>query len=60
MVWAATTGFGCAWKQCPGGVGTLVACEYTPPGNVMGDDNQYFRDNVKPQTTGQPSDQFSS
>lgn len=60
MVWKDTTAIGCAWKQCPGSVGTLVACEYAPHGNIVGNNNQYFRDNVKPQTKGKPTDKFSS
>lgn len=26
--------------------GTLIACEYDPPGNFVGDNNQHFKDNV--------------
>ena len=35
-------------------------CEYYPPGNVVGDDNQYFVDNVKPLTKGRDSDTVES
>ncbi|KAF3386698.1 Cell wall protein PRY3 [Penicillium rolfsii] len=28
--------------------GWYVVCEYTPPGNVVGDHNEYFKKNVKP------------
>lgn len=60
VVWKKTTSFGCAYKSCPGSTGTLVACEYSPPGNIVGNNNQYFKDNVKPQTKGKPSDTFHS
>lgn len=31
-------------------------CEYYPPGNVVGNNNQYFVDNVKPQMKGRVTD----
>lgn len=31
-------------------------CEYFPAGNVVGDNNQYFKDNVKKQTKGKSTD----
>lgn len=31
-------------------------CEYYPPGNVVGDNNQYFKDNVKKQSKGSKND----
>lgn len=31
-------------------------CEYYPPGNVIGDNNQFFIDNVKPQIKGEAGD----
>lgn len=60
MVWKNTKSIGCAWKQCPGSVGTFVACEYSPAGNIVGDNNQHFKDNVQKQTKGKASDKFSS
>ena len=41
-VWKATAGVGCAKKDCPGGV--LMSCNYSPPGNVIGQ----FQQNVLP------------
>jgi hypothetical protein len=37
-----------------------VVCEYYPPGNVVGDNNQYFKDNVKKQTKGKKTDTVES
>lgn len=55
VVWKATTQVGCAAVQCQDGTifsgmggraSTYVLCEYMRPGNVVGNNNQYFRDNV--------------
>lgn len=35
-------------------------CEYFPPGNVVGDNNQYFKDNVPKQAKGNPADTVES
>ncbi len=40
--------------------GWYVVCEYYPPGNVVGDNNQYFVDNVKKQVKGKASDTVES
>jgi hypothetical protein len=37
-----------------------VVCEYYPPGNVEGDNNQFFVDNVKRQVLGVASDTVES
>jgi hypothetical protein len=31
-------------------------CEYYPPGNVNGENNRYFKENVKKQTKGKDTD----
>jgi hypothetical protein len=36
--------------------GYFVVCEYYPPGNVEGDNNQFFKDNVHRQVKGKPTD----
>lgn len=36
LVWKATTDVGCARRWCGGGENWLLACEYWPRGNVMG------------------------
>ncbi len=40
--------------------GYYVVCEYYPPGNVEGDNNQYFIDNVPKQAKGKASDTVES
>lgn len=40
--------------------GWYIVCEYYPPGNVVGDNNQYFIDNVKKQVKGKASDTVES
>jgi len=40
--------------------GWYVVCEYYPPGNVVGDNNQFFIDNVKKQIKGKASDTVES
>ena len=56
LVWKATTEVGCAATSCdsqilPGGSsGTQVwffICEYAPAGNVIGNNNEYFEENVQ-------------
>ena len=59
LVWRGTTTVGCGRQNCNGEDGTpgwYVVCEYDPPGNVVGDDNRFFIDNVKPQIKGDASD----
>jgi hypothetical protein len=63
VVWSNTTTVGCGRQDCNGEDGTpgwYVVCEYYPPGNVEGDNNQYFVDNVKPQVKGQADDTVES
>jgi hypothetical protein len=36
--------------------GYYIVCEYYPVGNVGGDNNQYYKDNVKKQIKGKPTD----
>ncbi|KAH8815414.1 CAP domain-containing protein [Xylogone sp. PMI_703] len=63
LVWANTTSVGCGRANCSGENGTpgwYVVCEYYPPGNVEGEDNQFFKDNVRKQTTGKASDTVES
>ncbi len=45
------------------GIGTpgfYVVCEYYPAGNIVGDNNQFFIDNVKKQVKGKPTDTVES
>ncbi|KAG0225122.1 hypothetical protein BGW42_004635 [Actinomortierella wolfii] len=46
VVWRSTTSVGCAKKYC--GSWTIYICNYSPPGNIVGNNGQYFRDNVWP------------
>ncbi|EED18728.1 extracellular SCP domain protein Pry1, putative [Talaromyces stipitatus ATCC 10500] len=60
LVWKATTDVGCGLADCSanlngdnGGktgkaVGWFLVCEYWPPGNVVGDHDKYFEENVEP------------
>ena len=34
----------------------MIVCEYWPRGNVAGDGNQYYKDNVKVQVKGKDTD----
>jgi len=59
VVWRNTTSVGCGRFACNGKnktPGYYVVCEYYPPGNVNGADDQYFIDNVKEQVKGKESD----
>lgn len=63
LVWRNTTSVGCGRMNCTGENGTpgwYVVCEYYPQGNIVGDDNQYFKDNVLAQTEGKASDTVES
>ncbi|KAI6712856.1 hypothetical protein JHW43_004585 [Diplocarpon mali] len=65
LVWSNTTTVGCGVRRSvaddrTGTPGFYVVCEYYPPGNVVGDNNQYFRDNVKKQTRGKRTDTVES
>ena len=49
LVWQSTQATGCGWTDCNGknGLdGIYVVCEYWPEGNIEGDDNSYFEQNV--------------
>jgi hypothetical protein len=63
LVWKGTTEVGCGVTNCPPvsssssssddsgsnpAQGWFVVCEYRPPGNVVGDDNIWFTQNVDP------------
>jgi len=58
LVWKATTDVGCGVADCSANnsdnsddgkaVGWFLVCEYWPPGNVVGDHNEYFKENVQP------------
>lgn len=37
-----------------------MVCEYYPQGNIVGDNNQYFVDNVKKQVKGKLTDTVES
>ena len=52
LVWKATTSTGCAAVDCsgkPGMDGWFVVCEYWPAGNVVGENNLFFKENVQAQ-----------
>jgi len=40
--------------------GWYVVCEYFPAGNVVGDNNQFFKDNVPKEIKGKLSDTVES
>ncbi|GAA5875429.1 hypothetical protein JCM8547_004403 [Rhodosporidiobolus lusitaniae] len=53
VVWKGTTQLGCYMGTCQGlaivkadEYAAYLVCEYSPPGNIVGDNNQYFADNV--------------
>lgn len=63
LVWSNTTSVGCGRTSCQGKgdtPGFYVVCEYWPAGNIVGDNNQYFVDNVKKQSKGKASDTVES
>lgn len=63
LVWSNTTSVGCGRTSCQGEnqtPGWYVVCEYFPAGNIVGDNNQYFIDNVKKQVKGKASDTLES
>jgi len=52
LVWKSTQSTGCGWTNCNGknGLeGVILVCEYWPPGNLVGDDNHWFEQNVSPE-----------
>jgi uncharacterized protein YkwD len=44
LIWKATTEIGCYNRQCGGS--QYLMCEYKTPGNVVGNNGQYFTENV--------------
>lgn len=56
LVWRASRTVGCARVNCTSdnkdddgkASGWYVVCEYYPAGNIVGDHNEYFRENVLP------------
>ncbi|KAI1614441.1 CAP domain-containing protein [Exophiala viscosa] len=55
LVWKSTQATGCGWTNCNGknGLeGVFLVCEYYPPGNIVGDNNSYFKSNISPQKSG--------
>ncbi|KAF8933757.1 hypothetical protein BGZ58_006129 [Dissophora ornata] len=48
VVWKSTKTVGCAKKFCPGSNWYIYICEYDPPGNIVGGNNVYFKENVLP------------
>lgn len=54
---------GCGRAACNGKNGTpgfYVVCEYFPPGNVVGQNGRFFRENVKKQSSGKVGDTVES
>lgn len=52
LVWKGTTSTGCAAVNCTGKGGMdgfFLVCEYYPPGNIVGDNNAFFVQNVQSQ-----------
>jgi hypothetical protein len=52
LVWKDTASVGCAAVDCTGKnslKGFVVVCEYWPPGNMVGQENAFFRANVQEQ-----------
>jgi Cysteine-rich secretory protein family len=57
LVWKETTSVGCAAVDCSGKNGLkgyVTVCEYWPAGNVVGQQNAYFRANVQAQIHEEP------
>ncbi|EXJ96443.1 hypothetical protein A1O1_01569 [Capronia coronata CBS 617.96] len=49
LVWKSTQATGCGWTDCDGKnnvSGVFLVCEYWPPGNVVGQNNYWFKQNV--------------
>jgi hypothetical protein len=52
LVWKSTTSTGCAAVNCTGKGGMdgfFLVCEYYPRGNIVGDNNAFFAQNVQSQ-----------
>ncbi|OAL28385.1 hypothetical protein AYO20_09502 [Fonsecaea nubica] len=55
LVWQSTQATGCGWTDCDGknGLdGIYLVCEYWPPGNVVGENNLFFKANVGAERSG--------
>ncbi|KAG0215364.1 hypothetical protein BGX28_000104 [Mortierella sp. GBA30] len=48
VVWKGTKSVGCAKKNCGGSMGYIYICNYEAGGNIVGNNNMYFRQNVLP------------
>ena len=58
LVWQGTQATGCGWTNCNGknGLdGIYLVCEYWPAGNIVGENNLFFEQNVAPERAGQQS-----
>lgn len=52
LVWQSTQAVGCGWTDCDGtnGLeGVFLVCEYWPAGNLIGQNDFWFKANVKPE-----------
>lgn len=52
LVWQSTQAVGCGWTDCDGMndlQGVFLVCEYWPAGNLVGQDNYWFKRNVLPE-----------
>jgi hypothetical protein len=55
LVWQGTQATGCGWTDCNGrnGLdGIYLVCEYWPAGNIVGDNNFFFEQNVFSERAG--------
>ncbi|KAI1315143.1 hypothetical protein EDD11_001248 [Mortierella claussenii] len=48
VVWKGTKTVGCAVKFCPQSNWNIYICNYDAPGNIVGNNGAYFRQNVLP------------
>ncbi|EXJ79000.1 hypothetical protein A1O3_08501 [Capronia epimyces CBS 606.96] len=61
LVWKSTQATGCGWTDCHGKnnvSGVFLVCEYWPPGNLVGQNNYWFKQNVAAER-GDGDDGFS-
>lgn len=55
LVWKGTQSTGCGWTNCEGrnGLdGVYLVCEYWPPGNIIGENDLFFKQNISPERSG--------
>ncbi|KAL2421216.1 hypothetical protein ABEF95_006454 [Exophiala dermatitidis] len=53
LVWKSTQATGCGWTNCNGKnnvSGVFLVCEYWPAGNIVGQNNYWFKQNVAAQS----------